>query len=55
GDELIEEEEVEVPVTKEPSKEATKMDTDNASADVPSTNETDVNMDDSPVTENGAV
>ncbi|GJT95196.1 heat shock 70 kDa protein 15-like protein [Tanacetum coccineum] len=52
---LIEEEEVEVPVTKEPSKEATKMDTDNASADVPSTNETDVNMDDAPVTENGAV
>ncbi|GJU44080.1 heat shock 70 kDa protein 15-like protein [Tanacetum coccineum] len=52
---LIEEEEVEVPVTKEPSKEATKMDTDNASADVPSTNETDVNMEDAPVTENGAV
>nr|GEZ36232.1 hypothetical protein [Tanacetum cinerariifolium] len=31
---LIEEEEAEVPVTKEPSKEATKMDTDNASADI---------------------
>ena len=29
------------------------MDTDNVSADVPSANETDVNMEDAPVTENG--
>ncbi|MFS7980794.1 putative Heat shock protein 70 family [Helianthus anomalus] len=47
---LIEEEEVEVPVSKEPSK----MDVDKAPADVASTNETDVNMQDAPVTENGA-
>ena len=30
------------------------MDTDNASADVPSTKEIDVNMEDVPVTKNGA-
>ncbi|KAI3819770.1 hypothetical protein L1987_13619 [Smallanthus sonchifolius] len=47
---LIEEEEVEVPVSKEPSK----MDIDKAPADVASTIETDVNMQDAPVTENGA-
>ncbi|KAJ0745130.1 putative Heat shock protein 70 family [Helianthus annuus] len=47
---LIEEEEVEVPVSKEPSK----MDVDKAPADVASANETDVNMQDAPVTENGA-
>ncbi|KAJ0744467.1 putative Heat shock protein 70 family [Helianthus annuus] len=47
---LIEEEEVEVPVSKEPSK----MDVDKAPADVASTNETDVNMQDAPVTENDA-
>ncbi|KAK9078307.1 hypothetical protein SSX86_002364 [Deinandra increscens subsp. villosa] len=47
---LIEEEEVEIPVSKEPSK----MDIDKAPADVASTNETDVNMQDAPVTENGA-
>ncbi|KAI3525042.1 hypothetical protein L1887_03713 [Cichorium endivia] len=47
---LIEEEEAEVPVTKE----ATKMETDKAPADVASTNETDVNMLDASVTENGA-
>ncbi|PWA96186.1 heat shock protein 70 family [Artemisia annua] len=52
---LIEEEEVQVPVTKEPSKEATKMDTDDASANVPWANDTTVNMEitDCPVTENG--
>ncbi|KAJ0530731.1 putative Heat shock protein 70 family [Helianthus annuus] len=47
---LIEEEEVEVPVSKEPST----MDVDKAPADVASTNETDVNMQDAPVTENDA-
>ncbi|KAD6794668.1 hypothetical protein E3N88_05564 [Mikania micrantha] len=47
---LIEEEEVEVPVSKEPEK----MDIDKASAEVASINETDVNMQDAPVTENGA-
>ncbi|XP_076945364.1 heat shock 70 kDa protein 15-like [Bidens hawaiensis] len=46
---LIEEEEVEVPVTNEPSK----MDVDKAQAEVASTNEGDVNMQDAPVTENG--
>ncbi|XP_076902745.1 heat shock 70 kDa protein 15-like [Bidens hawaiensis] len=47
---LIEEEEVEVPALKEPAK----MDTDKAPADAISTNESDVNMQDAPVTENGA-
>ncbi|XP_023761841.2 heat shock 70 kDa protein 15 [Lactuca sativa] len=47
---LIEEEEVDIPVTKE----ATKMDTDKAPADVASGNETDVNMQDANVAENGA-
>ncbi|MFS7992361.1 putative Heat shock protein 70 family [Helianthus anomalus] len=50
---LIEEEEVDVPVTKEPSKETTKMDVDKAPADAPPTNETDVNMQDAPGAENG--
>ncbi|XP_076887908.1 heat shock 70 kDa protein 15-like [Bidens hawaiensis] len=45
---LIEEEEIDVPVTKEPSKETTKMDLDK-----PPTNETDVNMQDAPGAENG--
>ncbi|KAI3525056.1 hypothetical protein L1887_03727 [Cichorium endivia] len=47
---LIEEEEVEVPVTKE----TTKVDVNKAPADVASANETDVNMQDASVTENGA-
>ncbi|CAA0837237.1 Heat shock 70 kDa protein 14 [Striga hermonthica] len=42
---LMEEEEVEVPVAKEP-KEATKMETDETSSAPPSTAETDVNMQD---------
>ncbi|XP_024979378.1 heat shock 70 kDa protein 15-like [Cynara cardunculus var. scolymus] len=51
---LIEEEDIDVPVTKEPSKEAAKMDLDKAPADVPTTNESDVNMQDAPGAENGA-
>ncbi|GER44161.1 heat shock protein 70 [Striga asiatica] len=43
---LLEEEEVEVPVAKEPAKEATKMETDEASSAPPSSAETDVNMQD---------
>ncbi|KAL4589187.1 hypothetical protein LXL04_002092 [Taraxacum kok-saghyz] len=43
---LIEEEEVDVPVTK--------MDTDKTPADVASTNESDINMQDASVAENGA-
>ncbi|XP_021829102.1 heat shock 70 kDa protein 15-like [Prunus avium] len=45
---LLEEEEIEVPVTKEQPKEAAKMETDEAPSDAvpPSTNETDVNMQD---------
>ncbi|KAG8643545.1 heat shock 70 kDa protein 15 [Manihot esculenta] len=45
---LLEEEEVEVPVTKEPAKEATKMDTDEAPSDAapPNSNVSDVNMQD---------
>lgn len=45
---LLEEEEVEVPVTKEVEKEAAKMETDEAPSDAapPSSNETDVNMQD---------
>ncbi|XP_031265247.1 heat shock 70 kDa protein 14-like [Pistacia vera] len=58
---LLEEEEIEVPVTKEPEKEATKMETDDAPADgaPPSSNETDANMQDAkasadaPGSENG--
>lgn len=58
---LLEEEEVEVPVTKEPEKEAAKMETDEAPSDAapPSSSETDVNMQDAkgtadaPGTENG--
>ncbi|XP_076902725.1 heat shock 70 kDa protein 15-like [Bidens hawaiensis] len=47
---LIEEEEVEVPASEEPSE----MDIDKVPADMASTNESDVNMQDAPVTENGA-
>lgn len=45
---LLEEEEVEVPVTKEPEKEAAKMETDEVPSDAtpPSSSETDVNMHD---------
>ncbi|KAJ4718159.1 putative Heat shock 70 kDa protein [Melia azedarach] len=45
---LLEEEEIEVPVAKEPEKEAAKMETDEAPSDAapPSSNETDVNMQD---------
>ncbi|KAI9159765.1 hypothetical protein LWI28_001726 [Acer negundo] len=45
---LLEEEEIEVPVTKEPEKESAKMETDEASNDAvpPSSNETDENMQD---------
>lgn len=58
---LLEEEEVEVPVAKEPEKEAAKMETDEAPNDAapPSSSETDVNMQDAkgtadaPGTENG--
>ncbi|KAL8242668.1 hypothetical protein R6Q59_012970 [Mikania micrantha] len=50
---LIEEEEVDVPVTKEPSKETTNMDLDKTPADVPITNGTDVNMQDASGAENG--
>lgn len=44
----MEEEEIEVPVTKEQTKEAAKMETDEAPSDAapPSTKETDVNMQD---------
>ena len=56
----MEEEEVEVPVTKEQPKEATKMETDEAPSDVPppSSEEADVNMqdaksNDAPSAENG--
>ncbi|ONI15959.1 hypothetical protein PRUPE_3G071300 [Prunus persica] len=49
---LLEEEEIEVPVTKEQPKEAAKMETDEAPSDAapPSTNETDVNMQDAKAT-----
>ncbi|CAL5439826.1 unnamed protein product [Camellia sinensis] len=55
---LLEEEEVDVPLVKEPTKEATKMDTDEAPSDAaPSASETDVNMQDAkadaPRAENG--
>ncbi|CAK9174620.1 unnamed protein product [Ilex paraguariensis] len=45
---LLEEEEIEVPVVKEPAKEATKMETDEAPANAPPpcNMETDVNMQD---------
>ncbi|KAF8400774.1 hypothetical protein HHK36_014075 [Tetracentron sinense] len=45
---LLEEEEVEVPVVKEPAKEATKMDTDEVPSDAapPGNGESDVNMQD---------
>ncbi|MFS8016593.1 hypothetical protein Hanom_Chr15g01370421 [Helianthus anomalus] len=48
---LIEEEEVEVPV----SNESSNMDMDKAPAEVASTNENDVNMQDASVTENDVV
>ncbi|KAF7124663.1 hypothetical protein RHSIM_Rhsim12G0198100 [Rhododendron simsii] len=57
---LLEEEEVEVPVFKEPAKEGNKMDTDEASSDAVPTTESDVNMQDAkggtdvPGAENGA-
>lgn len=57
---LLEEEEVEVPVVKEPAKEGNKMDTDEASSDAVPTTESDVNMQDAkggtdvPGAENGA-
>ena len=59
----MEEEEVEVPVVKEPTKEANKMDTDEASSNpaLTTTTESDVNMQnatgatDVPGTENGAL
>ncbi|CAI9766097.1 unnamed protein product [Fraxinus pennsylvanica] len=55
---LLEEEEVQVPVTKESAKEPTKMDTDETPVDStpPITNETDENMQDAKIdagTENG--
>ncbi|KAK1416845.1 hypothetical protein QVD17_25962 [Tagetes erecta] len=50
---LIEEEEIDVPVTKEPSKETTNMDVDKPSADAATTTETDVNMQDASGVENG--
>jgi len=46
---LLEEEEIEVPVSKEPAGENTKMETDEAAADTatpPRTNDNDVNMQD---------
>lgn len=45
----MEEEEVEVPVSKEPAKEPTKMETDETPNDAvpPSSSESDVNMQDS--------
>ena len=44
---LLEEEEVEVPVTKEHSEETTKMDSDKASAEAaPASGDCDVNMQD---------
>ena len=56
----MEEEEVEVPVVKEPAKDATKMDTDETPGDAaapPATSETDANMQDAkgdvPGAENG--
>ncbi|GFP88873.1 heat shock 70 kDa protein 15 [Phtheirospermum japonicum] len=48
---LLEEEEVEVPVVKEPAKEATKMETDEAPA---APTETDVNMQDAKIDGPGA-
>ena len=53
---LLEEEEVEVPVSKEPAKEDTKMETDEAPSDTaaPSANETDVNMQDAKGTADAA-
>ncbi|KAJ4959431.1 hypothetical protein NE237_026542 [Protea cynaroides] len=41
---LLEEEDVEVPVVKEPAKEATKMETDQGAADAAPAGESDVNM-----------
>lgn len=45
---LLEEEEAEIPVNKEPSKESTKMETDDVPSDgaAPSSAEGDVNMQD---------
>jgi heat shock protein 4 len=54
---LLEEEEVEVPVSKEPAKEDAKMDTDEAPSDAApaSSNEADVNMQDAKGTADGSV
>ncbi|KAE7997427.1 hypothetical protein FH972_002065 [Carpinus fangiana] len=54
---LLEEEEVEVPVSKEPAKEDAKMDTDEAPIDAApaSSNEADVNMQDAKGTADGSV
>ncbi|XWS11903.1 hypothetical protein CRYUN_Cryun37aG0044700 [Craigia yunnanensis] len=53
---LVEEEEVEVPVSKEPAKVDTKMETDEAPSDTaaPSANEKDVNMQDAKGTTDAA-
>ena len=53
---LLKEEEVEVPISKEPAKENTKMETDEAPSDTtaPSANETDVNMQDAKGTADAA-
>lgn len=52
---LLEEEEVEVPVSKEQSEETTKMDTDKAPADAaPSSGDSDVNMQDAKETSDAA-
>ncbi|KAJ4851009.1 hypothetical protein Tsubulata_033573 [Turnera subulata] len=54
---LLEEEEVEVPVTKEPAKEATKMEIDEPAADAapPSSNESDANTQDAKGTDAAGV
>ncbi|PIN00401.1 Molecular chaperones HSP105/HSP110/SSE1, HSP70 superfamily [Handroanthus impetiginosus] len=51
---LLEEEEMEVPFVKEPEKEATKMETDEAPPVPPSTTEADVNMQDAKTQDAGA-
>lgn len=52
---LLEEEEVEVPVSKEQSEETTKMDTDKAFAEAaPASGDSDVNMQDAKETSDAA-
>lgn len=52
---LLEEEEVEVPVSKEQSEETAKMDTDKASAETaPASGDSDVNMQDAKETSDAA-